>query len=416
MINQYSRLHHPAFLDMIGHSSQELAHREDSSNIRTSWSDTDGDEESKVSQSKLTPLVPSSVRNPCTTWGCCCGNGRVPPQELNNITLELSPHTIQLIDDEIEHLQKLKANAVKYENDRDSLKTTSNESYSVWCERRNKKWSEQEVQNLLDAYAQFGEDWKKISQVLGIKDIGRPREKFRSLFPKSKNNHYKWTIEFDQKLVKKRYENPNISWPAFKDMFFPQIDTHWLRNRYDKLNGLNKISKIEMRDEDLYKLVIMKQIELSEQDLWAHLGGRDIKCLNIALTPRLRSWFLKYRISYLEHLVNPNISVMKTPCEIDLSITALKWAEKVKKEELIQFMPLLKQELENKNNFTEKSVLESLGFPEWEIKNINSERNKIPTLAKINSNDRNKEMKNLFIKKRIDLELTLEKAKSHSNI
>ena len=107
---------------------------------------------------------------------------------------------------------------------------------------------------------------------------------------------------------------------------------------------------------------------------------------------------------------------MKTPCEIDLSITALKWAEKVKKEELIQFMPLLKQELENKNNFTEKSVLESLGFPEWEIKNINSERNKIPTLAKINSNDRNKEMKNLFIKKRIDLELTLEKAKSHSNI
>ena len=303
----------------------------------------------------------TSSSTPCYAWGWTWGNGRTAAQYLNDIaaTLDSQPQP-NWKDMKIETLEisQQKFNVDKW--------FPKKPNYNIDTPKKDftlnyiKKWTQEEMDKLREAYYTFGKDYKAIARALGFKNEKKVRYKLKHLVPESINRHHRWTKEEDELLLKVKMQMPNNYWSEIQAIYFHDINSKIVENRWFKLIGEPITNKYQMVDRDIYKFILCRELNYSEDELVKEFKGRDLEHLRSSMIDKLKPYLTDYRTSYLEHMRKPEQPVMETLSEVRLSTTTLNNIDEASKQEYFQFIPLLKLALEKKHKFTKEKFMKSI--------------------------------------------------------
>lgn len=221
-----------------------------------------------------------------------------------------------------------------------------------------KRWTNDENDKFRQAFTLYGKNFKKISEYIETKSFGRVKDKYGQLYPKGIRKSHKWTAEEDEKLLKYKEMYPNASWLEMSRTFLPGLLPNWIEFRFYNLIGIPS-SFGRLTDLEALKACILQEKGLSINEISRNFQNRPFTRIKKCLIRHLKPYLSKYRLSYLEQLADPSKPIMECPIEINLSKESLKYIsfKNVSKDDLFQFIPMLRRDLEIKLKVTTDQVL-----------------------------------------------------------
>ena len=310
-------------------------------------------EESKGTLStevESTSTLPTSVSSPCITCGWVCGGGKTAILKLNKINEMLNSCSIPTNTQnnmanvhrewvpKIEDVRQLKLSDKLFEEKKVNI--------------IHESWKNAEVKKLVSSYMENGPNYEKIAKEVGTKSISRVRYKIKALFPECVRSPHSWTEEEDKLLLQLREQC--VKWVEIQKNHFPSVKIQAINTRWRNLTGISSYRKCSMPDKDIYRVILMKEMKCSDQEICGHFPGRDMENITRILAKRNKVYLYEYRNNYLEWLNDVEKTPMKYPFDIKISKSTLKNPSKALNEEYLQFLPLLRQELDKMYSFNIK--------------------------------------------------------------